>query len=458
MNDDRAGTFWVGNGPRVPGTLSLEQRSYSLELEGYCFTPQNLEVHPGYITFSDDPAAIAADFAPRTILGELDAHGAVTLLDAHMDTSPFFLGPPTQTFHGSYHVLGTYIDGHEHPIHGIRWTWNFSSAQAGWLNDPPSAVTEGPLRGALKPWTLEDRPGLEVQLSDPAELRVVRQGVMTAITQFLVLWTGCPIDLSHVEIQLDDGNWYKCSPPPSDAGKFSRTKLLPLNEITLQHLARWLPMAFKLDPLPYIASATAGVLQIDAQAVATSLEGLHRRLLGERRPFAPLSNGAVKRATRAAREAGVRDLAVSGFEDETLAGRLFSEALNHIDQPSYQQRVAELAAPVVGMAPGLCGPDLISWVRTMKNIRNDQSHQLLDRFYDEEVTQYHIASLSGRWVLKLRILIEFVDAVRLSSALRESQSFAFTLANMDVEHYWKGFSCLQTFRQGGEYASTAGTG
>ena len=74
----------MGNGPRVPGTLSLEQRSYSLVLKGYCFTPQNLEVHPGYITFSDDPAAIAADFAPRTILGELDAHGVPRLRSSPM--------------------------------------------------------------------------------------------------------------------------------------------------------------------------------------------------------------------------------------------------------------------------------------------------------------------------------------------------------------------------------------
>jgi hypothetical protein len=375
-----------------------------------------------------------------------------------MDTGSVLLGPLTQRFTGSSYVLGTHIDSDEHAINGIRWAWNFSSGDAGWLNDPPATVTDGPVRGALKPWAFKNRPGLEIELSDPVELRVVRQGVMTAITQFLVLWTGCSIDLSHVEIQLEDKNWYKFSPPPSDGGKFSRTKLLPLNEITLQHLVRWLPLAFKLDPLPYIVSATAGVLQIDAQAVATALEGLHRRLLEDRRPFAPLSNGAVKRATRAARKAGVKDLVESGFEDEALAGRLFSEALNHIDQPSYQQRVAELAAPVLSMAPGLCGPDLTAWVKTMKNIRNDQSHQLLDRFYDEEVTQYHIASLSGRWVLKLRILIEFVDPVRLGSALREAQSFAFTLANMDVEHYWAGFSCLRTFRDSGEHASTAETG
>jgi len=65
---------------------------------------------------------------------------------------------------------------------------------------------------------------------------------------------------------------------------------------------------------------------------------------------------------------------------------------------------------------------------------------------DEEITQYHIASISGRWVLVLRILLEFADPTRLGLALGESQIFAFALANMDVEDYWPGFSCLQTFR------------
>ncbi|MFE4837389.1 hypothetical protein ACFRAU_22250 [Arthrobacter sp. NPDC056691] len=154
---------------------------------------------------------------------------------------------------------------------------------------------------------------------------------MAASTQFLVLWTGCEIAPCHVEIRLSDGNWHECSAPPSDAAKYSRTKLLPLDEITLQSLARWLPVAFRLDPLPYIASAKAGVLQIDAQAVATALEGLHRRLLGDPRVFAPISAGAVKRATRAAREAGVQKLVENGFDDETLVARLFSEALSNID-------------------------------------------------------------------------------------------------------------------------------
>jgi hypothetical protein len=58
---------------------------------------------------------------------------------------------------------------------------------------------------------------------------------------------------------------------------------------------------------------------------------------------------------------------------------------------------------------------------------------------------YHIASISDRWVLVLRILLEFVDPDRLGRALRKSQTFAFALANMDVEDHWPGFSCLKTF-------------
>lgn len=34
-----------------------------------------------------------------------------------------------------------------------------------------------------------------------------------------------------------------------------------------------------------------------------------------------------------------------------------------MDQQSYQQRLLEMASPVVEVAPGLCGPDLSDWVK-----------------------------------------------------------------------------------------------
>lgn len=444
-----AGTFWVDGGPRVAGVLALRPDSYSLDLEQFCVTPQHLDVQSGCVTVSGDPGLIAADHAPRTILAELEGQPAITLLNAHMDTALNFLSPAAQRFAGSLYVVGAHIAGNEHLIHGIRWSWNVSSNHAGWLNDSPTVVNDSLLRGTLGPWFHGIQAGLQFNLAEPRALNVIRQGVMSAVTQFAVLWSGRAIDVDHVEIQLEDENWYEFSPPQAETERFSRSNLLPLNELSLQSLARWLPMASKLDPLPYIASASAGVLQIDAQAVSSALEGLHRRLHEDRRPFAELSRAEVKRAMKATREDGVNDLLQRGFADEALARKLLSEALNHIDQPSYQQRVEELAAPVELIAPGLCGPDLADWAEAMKNIRNDQSHQLLDRFYEEEVTQYFIASISGRWVLTLRILLEFVDPVRLHSALREAQTFAFALANMDAEHYWKDFSCLGTFRDAG---------
>ncbi|MBP2266397.1 hypothetical protein J3A64_001861 [Pseudarthrobacter sp. PvP004] len=447
MNEDITGTFWVENGPGVAGTLTMGESDYSLELEGFCFQPQSIEIKPGYYSISGDPGAVAADFAPRTVMGELGDGTKVTLLGAHMDTPDQLFGPLKQKFTGTISVVGAHIKDQEHKISGIRWTWNISPGQAGWLTEDPVHVTDGPLSGTLSPRIQAQSPGLGLQLSTLTELRVARNGAAAAMTQLLVLWTGKTLDVSSMEIQLEDGRWLTCSPPEKEGGRFTRSSLLPLNELTLQALARWATVAFKLDPLPYIASASAGVLQIDAQAVASALEGLHRRLHGDNRPLAPLSKAVVKKATRAARDAGVAVLVESGFEDAGLAGKLFTESLNHIDQPSYHQRLTEMAAPVVAMAPGLCGPDLTAWVKAMKDIRNDQSHQMLDHFHEDDVAVYHIASISARWVLRLRILMEFVEPSRLATALKESQSFAFALANMDVENYWEGYSCLQAFRR-----------
>jgi hypothetical protein len=95
------------NGPRIEGTLKLEASTYSLELNGFCFAPRSLDIQPGSIAISDDPAAVTADFAPRTIYGQLDNGHRVTLLGAHMDMDLFahVLGPLTQRFTGHFYSL-----------------------------------------------------------------------------------------------------------------------------------------------------------------------------------------------------------------------------------------------------------------------------------------------------------------------------------------------------------------
>jgi hypothetical protein len=443
------GTFWVDGGPHIPGAVELASPSFQLDLEGICVPQEHLDFAPGRVSISSDPAALAADYAPRTLLGDLDGGIQVSLLDAHMDLESNWLSPSTQRFSGSHYVLGARITGDDQMLRGIRWTWDISNPQAGWLSAATERIEEGILRGSLSPWSYQGQPGLQFEPSGPLELRVLRQGILSALSQLLILWTGRQVDAGYIEIQLEDNTWCEYGALAAEAGRLSRSRLLPLNQLTLQTFAHWLPKASVLEPLPYMASTRVDVLQVDAQAVTTALEGLHRRLHGNPRPFADLSVRSVRRAMKEAREAGVAALRKSGFTEEAIADDILRNALVHVDQPNYQQRLEQLVEPVHRVAPGLLGPDPGRWATTMKNIRNDESHQLLSSFYDDEVGRYIIASISGRWVLTLRILLEVVEPASLRKALAESTDYAFALANMDGERLWADFSCLDTFRTAG---------
>lgn len=111
-------------------------------------------------------------------------------------------------------------------------------------------------------------------------------------------------------------------------------------------------------------------------------------------------------------------------------------ALNHVDQPTYHERIVQLTSPVCEIAPGVCGPELEAWVAIIKQIRNDQSHQLLKNFGGAEHASYFVATTSCRWILALCILLEIVSPDELRSAVAKSQSCMYALANMDEEHIW----------------------
>jgi hypothetical protein len=100
---------------------------------------------------------------------------------------------------------------------------------------------------------------------------------------------------------------------------------------------------------------------------------------------------------------------------------------------------------VLEVAPGVCGPELESWLSIVKKIRNDQSHQLLGTFGAAELGPYFVATTSCKWILILRILLEMVSPEDLRDAVRKSKSFMYALANMDEEHVWAEPGALGTF-------------
>jgi hypothetical protein len=309
--------FWHQSGPQIRGTLSYGHR-FSLELSDYCVPPRQLKTTPdGTSTFTLNPGLAAADYTPRTLLGVLDSGELITLIDAHMQANLPFL-QPVQTFTGYKYLLGAHIPAADHRITGIRWTWDIKPDAAQWLQGTRAHVTGGSLQGHIVPWRNNDRAGLQFRPDVAIPLNDARQNVVAAATQLLVLWSGRLFDVVDLEVQLDNASWHPFATDTPENGPFKRSDLLPLDELALETLAQWLPLAKKLDPLPYIAGASAGVLQIDAHAVASGVEGLHRRMYAARRPLETLSKAAVKRAMRAGREAAVQQLLIEGLTDAKI--------------------------------------------------------------------------------------------------------------------------------------------
>jgi len=126
----------------------------------------------------------------------------------------------------------------------------------------------------------------------------------------------------------------------------------------------------------------------------------------------------------------------------------FTSALGFINEPSYAERLTELLTPVLDVAPGLVGPDVGGWIKAITALRNDQSHQLdpTSTFEKADISEYLVLSVTGRWALRIRLLLELVTPNEMRKALHESTPFAYALATVDTEKLWPNYSALTTFR------------
>lgn len=440
------GTFWIDEDHRIGGSLELGDDGFQLSLDSPAFESKNFTIGPqGCLAVGSDPGNIADDYVPRVIQGSLENGVILTLLDAHFDGD--FIAYPRQRFTGNRYLIGTHVGGMGQVCTGIRWTFNLPEGLVGWLNDQSVSVSGTGLGGLLTAWTNGGRPGLQFEMDSPHALNVANVSVVGAMTQLLTLWTNKAVSVVCTEVRFEGVGWGRYVDGNERGKTVTRTDLLPLNEVSLETFAKWLPSATALEPLPYIASYAASTLQVLAQVATTAIEGLHSRLQNPpQRNFPQVSKGVVERVMKEAATMGANALGDKGYPDVERAKRLMKEALGHIDNPGYRQRATELASEVVKIAPGLCGPNLETWVGYATDIRNEQSHQTLNTFSDSHVTKYFIISVSAPWMLKIRILLEVVSSDRLHLALQQSQGFLFDLASMDLEHHWTDFSCLSTFR------------
>ncbi|MDN3483552.1 hypothetical protein QMA10_16700 [Arthrobacter sp. APC 3897] len=256
-------------------------------------------------------------------------------------------------------------------------------------------------------------------------------------------------------MQLEDGRWCSYIATVSgDPERIRSTNLLPFDELQLATFAKWIQLAQKVDPIPHMVVSAPNILQVDAQMLATALEGLDDRLRSRReKRFVPVDLAVVKRGKERASEAFAS--VVDGLAEAEEAKKRFDDAVIPVGGFNYNDRVLRLASEVSRFAPGLCGagPGGEAWASRVKKVRNAQSHQTLRGFTERDQALYFMVRTTAQWVLWLKLLLAAgADEDSLTLGLRTSRPFLYALANIDAEVKGHGvwdveFSALTTFRE-----------
>ncbi|MCX8454604.1 HEPN domain-containing protein [Paenarthrobacter ureafaciens] len=429
--------------PTIPAELSKVSGSFELRPERWIEDPQQVKrrVIDGNVIFDlFERRGVVADFEPRPLWG-IEGDRPFTVLDAKMSLiSNFVGGLPAQVYQADQVLWDVHIDGPDSFADAVRLA--FSLPRSGWANDETIELPEG----RLARWHHDNRPGLTWEPSTSHTVKNLTQQFPAILTALFHLWTGSQTSISAIQVCIPGKGWCPLE-ILREAPSVASRSFLPLNTLDLTVVGTWLSEAKKLGPIPFVANEDRGVLQVDAQMLATALEGLHRRLVPDANRFIPkLSNAKLEKARKQARAAAM--LALKGSADEETTKTAFNEALLHVDEPSYSLRLTSMLARVERVAPGLLGPSLGSWIKDAKDLRNVQSHGLTrdDDFGEHQISLYYVLAVSSRWALRILLLLHLTDDDALiRSALEDSDEFMYALANMDREAYWKDFSAYETF-------------
>lgn len=435
----RIGT--AGTQPSTWATLEVNAGSFVLRPEKLIEPPEQINITrdaDGRVSSwtEGNRRGVVADFEPRPLWGEEDGD-LFTVLDARMSIETTFKFLPLQVYEGGSILWGAHVDAGEISAEAIRVALSIRSA--GWSDGDPVQLSHG----RISPWTSDSGPGLTWEPTHVHEVHTLRQRFPPILLALLQLWTDREVGVREMQVHIIGSGWCTLETPEVPVAVSFRS-LLPLAELDIGRVATWLELMADLGPIPFVATGDQGPLQLDAQLVATALESLHRRLHPDRRRFQASDNQRDK-ARRLAIAAAAESL--KDTVDKDVVGKAYREALGHVQDFSYTDRLSDLLPRVEAAAPGLLGPSLSGWIKDIKDVRNIQSHGLQrdDDFGEPEISRYYVLGSSGRWALKILILLQLVDPDTLRSALWRSDRFMFALANIDREHYWPDFSAYDHF-------------
>jgi len=197
-------------------------------------------------------------------------------------------------------------------------------------------------------------------------------------------------------------------------------QLLPLHLLGLERLATWLDAVERLGPLPpVVARSTArsgGTLETQLLELTTVTEGLHRRLFPGSRRLSEEQEAAARAAV---------STAIPNLDEEvrtTVTG-----ALRHIEEPSFPQRLIELAGCVEHAVPGVTGRTN-RWKRCVTDVRNEFAHRSRGFLQVARIDELVAVRESLRWLLTGVLLLQTgIGATELAVRFKDHQPYVLFL-------------------------------
>jgi hypothetical protein len=244
-----------------------------------------------------------------------------------------------------------------------------------------------------------------------------------AVLLTLAVDADCAPVALHVYSEQED-RWLEVHRPelrePADDLLHVDQVLLTRAGLGVEHLATWLAAPPCLRPIPSqvaeVATAPDRTLANQLLEMAAAAEGLHRRLRPKQRVMTRAQARAARRQAR------------SAVTDPGLRTRV-AQALAHLDEPTYADRLRFLTELSRDAVPGATG-DTPEWERRIRAVRNGFAHQTVPTSQDDdrEWQEYLVLLRSLRWVLTGALLLQAgLDPERLGVRLQQHQPYQFLL-------------------------------
>jgi Apea-like HEPN len=207
---------------------------------------------------------------------------------------------------------------------------------------------------------------------------------------------------------------------PADGLLGVHNVLLTRLDLGVGHLAAWLDAAPALRPIPSlvaeVATALGRTLANQLLEMAIAAEGLHRPLRPNDRV---MSLGQAAKARRLGRDAVPP-------EHSEIRKRV-NDALLHLEEPTYAERLHFLTDLVGEAVPGATG-DTEQWESRTKAVRNGFAHQVVPPADDGEWHEYFVLLRTLRWVLTGALLLQTgLEPALLGERLQQYEPYRFLL-------------------------------